>query len=282
MTTKLLGLIPNLSNDAYHKGPGASASDVIAINNLGFDGWQWRKKNPKESESLAFGTATHLMLEARIKDDYSIFTKSCVPAPSVNLRTKEGKEILASFEASHKGKLVLSGDEICHIERMIEAVWAEPEAVGYLQGGLSEPSVFAQHPEYGTLLKCRPDVLRSDDGISVNFKTARDASAKGFVRSIADYSNDWQSAFYMHVLEIHFGRQFNEVHLLVEKAPDGGPCKVGLFTIHDDVLNYARIQFQPILRLLAQMEKTGEVPRKIATLESPNVPDWAATKGNYE
>jgi hypothetical protein len=275
------GLYTDVSSEAYHKGPGRSASDIIAINKYGFDGWQYRKQHPKEADSLTLGSATHLLLEARLKDDFLIEAQGIAIVPALNMRTNAGKEQYAAFVAANAGKMILDQEDYDHARRMVDAVQAEPDAWEYLQGGLSEPSIYVHHPEHEILLKCRPDYLRMDDGLSINFKTTKDASESGFIKSIRDYSNDWQSAYYMEVLEIFARRSFNEIHLLVEKTPDGGPCRVGLYTIPDEVIAYARVQFQPILKLLKQYEQTGELPRRQVTLNCPTIPNYAVTKGMY-
>jgi hypothetical protein len=268
----------NMTSDEYHKGRGISASDVISINDMGFDGWLWRKRNPKETEALALGTLTHKLLEVAMG---RASEREVAVRPHLDLRTKGGKEMAVQFEAANTGKLIAPQDDYDHARRMIDAVMAEPEAVGYLRGGLSESSIFVRHPDLGVLMKCRPDVLREQDGLCINFKTTRDSTERGFIKSIADYSLDFQSSFYLQVLEIAYGRSFNEIHINVQKTPDGGPCRVGIHTIPDEVLSFARTQYQPILRRIKEYEETGKVERILAALSCPNVPDWAVTKGAY-
>lgn len=275
------GLYPDLTNEQYHTGPGKSASDIISINNYGFDGWQFRKNNPKETDDLTLGSVTHLLLESRIKDDFLIEAKGIAILPELNMRTNAGKEEYAAFVAKNAGKYILTQADYDHARRMVDAVQDEPEAWEYLQNGVSEASIYVRHPEHDVLMKTRPDFLRVDDALSVNFKTTRDASENGFIKSIRDWSNDWQSAFYMECLEIFFRRSFNEIHLLVQKNPDGGPCRVGLYTIPDEVLAFARTQYQPILRLLREFELTGKLPRRQVTLSCPTIPQYAVTRGIY-
>lgn len=282
MKTNLLGLIEDLPNEDYQKGPGTSASDIVKINDEGFEAWIYSKAHPKAStDSMILGSVTHSLVEAEIKSDPNVWKAAVAIMPDLNLRTNAGKDALAEFERANAGKYVVKQDVFDHAQRMRDAVFNEPVAAAYLRGGLSEASIFVRHPVHGILMKTRPDFLRPSDGLSVNFKTTDDCSNAGWIRSIADYGYDWKSAWYLDVLAIHYGRDFDEIHINVEKNKDGGPCRVAIKTVPADVLNFVRTQYEPILPLIAEFERSGSYPKLPAQLECPEIPDWAVRKCAY-
>lgn len=279
---ELLGFHADLPNDAYHTGPGYSASDIVTMNDEGFPAWRWRKQNPKESSpDMLLGSVTHLLLEARIKNDDLLVASGVAVMPEFNTRTKDGKAERDAFITANAGKYLVNEEGLEHAHRMVDAVMNEPEAAGYLRGGHSEASIFVRHPEHGVLMKTRPDFLRPNDGLSINFKTCNDASRRGFIKSIADFAYDWKSAYYLEILRMFYGRDFDEIHILVEKNKDGGPCRVGVYSMPDEVIRFAQIQYQPILQMIAEMERTGIVPKLPAAIEVVDIPDWALRKCVY-
>jgi len=263
---KYAGLYENLSIEEYHTvAPGYSSSDLVAMSE-GFDIWKWKKSQPREeSEAMTLGSATHLLLEAHVKNDLRIFNDGIAVLPELNLRTNDGKAALKQFQELNAGKLILNPEDYDLCRRMVDAVVAEPEVLGYFQGGLSEPSVFVKDDETGLLLKCRPDYLRAADGLSINFKTMRTGTS--FERQASDMAYDWASSFYCDVLGKHFGRSFDEIHVSVTKTKDG-PCRVFVNTIDDDDLQFARAQWRALLSRIPECELSGLWPAPPVRLQS--------------
>lgn len=274
----LTGLFENMSNEAYHQGPGYSATELITMAD-GFDVWKWRKTQPRETtDAMNLGSATHLLLEAHVKNDLRIFQDGIAILPELNMRTKDGKAAYEEFVKLNAGKLNISVEDHDLARRMVDAVMREPEIVGYFQRGISEPSVFVKDEETGLLLKCRPDYLRAADGLSVNFKTTRpDVS---FERQAAIMAYDWASSFYCDVLRQHFGRNFDEIHVSVTKEKDG-PCRVHLNTIDDDDLNFARAQWRALLSRIPECERTGLWPAPPVSLQAVKIPNFARRICHY-
>lgn len=272
MKTNLLGLIQGLPNEAYHQGPGYSASDLVAMSD-GFDSWKFQKGQPREeSDAMALGSATHLLLEAHLKNDLRIFQDGIAVLPELNLRTKDGKAAYEEFVKANAAKIIISPEDSDLAHRMISAVTADPEIMGYFQDGVSESSVFAKDQESGLLLKCRPDYLRVADGLSINFKTMRVGTT--FERHAADMAYDWASSFYCDVLGQHFGRSFDEIHVTVTKAKEG-PCRVFVNTIDDEDLQFARAQWRALLSRIPECERTGIWPAPPTRLQSAKIPPYA-------
>ena len=270
---KLVGLHENMPNEEYHVGtPGYSSSDLVAMSE-GFDVWKWRQSVPREqTDAMALGSATHLLLEARIKDDAKLAQAGIAIMPDLNMRTNDGKAAYKVFVEENKGKLVLSAEDYDMARRMVDAVMLEPEVAGYFRGGISEPSIFVDDAETGLLLKCRPDYLRPAEGLSINFKTMR--ADMTFERQAATLAYDWASSFYCDVLRQHFGRNFDEIHVSVVKAKEG-PCRVHVHTIDDEDLQNARAQWRALLAKIPECERTNCWPAPPATLTAIRIPNYS-------
>jgi hypothetical protein len=102
---------------------------------------------------------------------------------------------------------------------MTEAVLAHPTARAlFEQDGMAEASVFATDPDTGVNLRARFDYLAS---ICVDLKTtAKEASAAGFARSVANFGYDVQRGHYLPTLELATDEVREMVFVVVEtEAP---------------------------------------------------------------
>ncbi len=79
-------------------------------------------------------------------------------APYVDLRTKDGKQVLAEFEAQAvvNNQIVLKKDDFEQIELMRDSMLAYPLVAELLENDEPELSIFYR-TEKSTLLKIRPD-----------------------------------------------------------------------------------------------------------------------------
>lgn len=264
------GFYTDISNDAYHGGPGYSASDIIAMHES-FAHWKWKKSQPKEpSREMVMGSVTHLMLEARIKRQPELIGNSIAIYSEGSRLTKGFK----TFAEANKTLYTLTPEELEDCHRMIEAVWEEPEAMKLIRGGISEPSIYAYYPGTEVLMKCRPDVLKVERGLSVNFKTMKAVDEGTWVREVGDRGYNWQSGIYLDLLQAHYNRTFDEVHLCVERPTDSSPVRVELYTIPDDDLAFSRTQYEQIIRKIPECERTGIWPKSRAYLKAPSIPTY--------
>lgn len=274
----LIGLHPDMPNDAYHAGPGYSASDLIAMAD-GFDYWRWKKDQPREaSDAMILGSATHLLLESRLKGDVLLFQSGIAVLPKVSTRSKEGKAEFEEFTKANEGKLLLSTEDLDLAQKMVDAVLSEPEAAGYLQGGLCEPSIFVRDPETDVLRKIRPDYLRPDDGLLINFKTVRpDVS---FERQAAIMAYDWASSYYCDTSRIYYGRSFDEIHISVTSEREG-PCRVSIDTIEDEDLEIAKAQWRGLLSRIPECERADHWPKPPVRIKTARIPNFSRRTNPY-
>jgi exodeoxyribonuclease VIII len=271
-----IGWTPDLSNEFYH-GEAKAYLSSTQLNWMyeGMEYFNWRRRQPQEySEDLIIGSVTHLLLEFALKGQHFKLEDHVALLPKGVASPANAK--WAGIVKEHPGKYLLSREHFNLAQKMAESVLGEPEAMEYLRNGLAEVSCFAMYPGTNIKVKCRPDFLRVDDGISVNFKTIKPGSAnkEAFRKLAPERGYDWQSAFYIDIEKATFGRDFDEVHLLVEKNEDGPKCKVGLFTIENTDLDYARSQFRKLLPRYEECLKTNVWPSEPTKLECITVSDW--------
>ncbi|MBW8380885.1 PD-(D/E)XK nuclease-like domain-containing protein, partial [Salmonella enterica] len=75
--------------------------------------------------------------------------------------------------------------------------------------GNSEVSMFAECPETGLMLKCRFDRLSDTLAYPLDVKSCRDASERGFSNAFGQYKYHIQAAFYLYVLKLATGIEYN-------------------------------------------------------------------------
>lgn len=276
---KLVGVHQDMSNEAYHAGPGISASDVITMSE-GLDYWLWKKSQPHEtSDAMELGSATHLLLQSRVMKQPELFHDGIVVLSEINMRTKDGKAAFEELLKANAGKILLSPEDHELAHRMVDAVMENEEARSWLTGCAAENSIFVEDAETGLLLKTRPDYLNVERGYSVNFKTQRPDVT--FERQAANMAYDWASSFYCDVLSQQFLKSFEEVHVSVVKAK-AGPCRVHVNTIDDDDLQFAKAQWRALLALVPECQRTGIWPAPPTILKAVKIPPYARKVCPYD
>lgn len=102
-------------------------------------------------------------------------------------------------DARRFARIVISQDELATLHEMREMLLQHEKARLLLKGGKAELSIFWNHPEYGYLCKCRPDYLREDLKVIVDYKTCIDASPEGFGRAVYNFRYHNQAEWYAGV-----------------------------------------------------------------------------------
>jgi len=220
----------------YHKNTekiSKSGLDLIHKSPLHY--WE-RYLNPaaqeKKTPALILGSAVHCaVLEP------GEFGKRYAIAPEVDRRTKEGKEIMANFEASIEGLEVISKADSVICERIMEAINKHDEA-SLLMSKITEVEKVIEVED----MKCRPDAIIEPLNLIIDLKTTDDASPRSFGRSALKYRYDVQAAFYIDLYEAHYGcRCEGFIFIAVEKTP---PFGVGVYVIEDEDIERGRVKYQ--------------------------------------
>jgi hypothetical protein len=234
-----------LSNAAYHSGPGISCTGLkkIAVSPAHF-----KRGEFKQTAAMAMGSATH----SAILEPES-FAKQYVTLPAgKDRRSAEYKSLCASHGTDN---VLVSADSL-QIGAMQSAVRTNPVANKWLyqEPGRNELSVYAKDPETGVLVRCRFDRLL-DRGFSPDLKTTTDASPRGFSNAIAKYGYAFQAAFYLDTYFWATGQKLSGFGFVaVESKP---PYNVMCYRLDDESIEIGRYQYRQALIKYAECLESG-------------------------
>ncbi len=263
------GYYRDLSNEAYHRGPGVSKSQLDLIHKSPAL-YQWSKAAPEDEEkksALNIGDAVHaILLEPhRFAEQYAIG-----PADAPR-NTKAGKEKWEEFEAGLNGQTVLTADEGRKVMLIRESVMAHPHARWLIEAeGDAEASIYWKEQTTGLLARCRPDKTITSLGWIADVKTTGDMEK--FARSVYEYRYHVQDPFYCDGYAAHFGEQPAAfVFLVVSTSIECGKYPVRLFTLDHEAKSIGRDTYIEDMATYADCIRTGEW----SGVETISLPYWA-------
>ena len=157
--------------------------------------FKWYEDNQQEpSADLIFGSAFHkLVLEQSTFDD------EVAVMPTIDRRTKAGREMYQDFVEKNQGKYIITDEQYDTIRAMRDSINENVYARKLLRGNVEQSIYFADEPT-GVLCKCRPDVWRkvvTEDGeiryAIIDLKSCRSAVTSDFSRDVVKYGYDLQT-----------------------------------------------------------------------------------------
>jgi len=261
-----------MDNTDYHAHPAVSKShlDLIARSPLHY--WARfvdpNRITPEPSAAMRLGTALHTHVLELSRWDQEIAV-----APVCDRRTKAGKDAFASFEASAAGKTVITADDAEVVMAMGRSVMRHPGAAMLLGlAGKAETTHMWTDATYGVECKCRPDWLTDDASIIVDLKTTRDASPRGFKRSIADYRYHVQAGWYMHGVEQATGKRPDQfIFICVEST---APYACAVYAADAEMIERGYEQAMKDLGKLAVCKAADSWPSYSDQIEQISLPSW--------
>lgn len=222
-----------LDNGIYHAADGYSSTQIRLVNRGGIAALDWYQNAPwksEESPALTPGTALHsAILEPEL------FATEYACAPSVNLRTNEGRERLAAFETdcTERGMTPLKREDFDTVCLMRDSALAYPTVASLLKKGVAELSLFWRIHN-GLLLKVRPDWLGEFAGAPflLDIKTTDDVL--DFGKSVEKFGYHLQAAFYELVMEKVFGLSVDFAFCAISKRQECGRYPVLLGVLDEE------------------------------------------------
>lgn len=261
------------TGDEYHRGPGVSKSHLDKVAGASLKHYWHHYLNPdREPEeitpALLMGQAVHSII---LEPD--LFTSQFVANPGIERRSNAGKAEWAAFLAEHKGKGILTDDQMQACLAIRDAVYQHPVAGRLMSApGASEQSFYAVDPETGELIKCRIDRLLASGDVIVDVKTTEDASPTGFGKSAANHRYPLQTAWYNDVLDEGVGEHPPHwIFLAVEKSP---PYAIGLYTPDDADVQRARIAGRRDFLRIVEARRSKHFPDYAETVLPLGLPGW--------
>jgi hypothetical protein len=275
------GIHANITNAEYHAKElgmvSKTALDLVERSPAHYKAWiDGGEEAP--TDALRFGSTFHcaLLEMARFQDSHYVVPKFG------DCRKKENKAARDAWRTANgwvdddvgiPGKTQISDEEFSDIEGMVLSVVGHPLAGKMLADGEPELTVRWRDAHTGLECKARPDYYVRKRRMVVDVKSTFDASFDGFKKSIANYNYHVQAALYRDGLEACGERVEHFLFVAVEKKP---PYALAVYTLDAQAAAKGYDIARTGIEKLAECMRTGEWPSYPATIQTINLPAWAA------
>ncbi len=231
--------------------------------------YHYNLRHPKEpTPAMKLGTAIH---EAILEPH--LFMESIVMPKFEGTGMKARKE---AWVLENHGKRIISGDDQETIAGIMASLQENTLAKKLLSTGAAEESYFWQCPSTGIVCKCRPDFLRTVEGIGeviIDVKSTVDASPDGFPKQIANFNYHMQAAHYLNGVSAVLGRTVSEfIIIAIEKeAPHG----ISIHRLDAGTLDAGRFLARKALAALKECKASAQYPGYPEKILTSSLPNWA-------
>lgn len=267
----------DLTNAEYHSSAGISASHLKELEKSPKHYQAWLEKPKECNEAMLIGKAVHsLFLEPQQ------FAKEFAFAPECDKRTKEGKELYASFLSSITNQEIISPATAEIINSVFPALIDQVSTSKILTAlfkGTKEKSFYWTDPDTGLLCKCRPDCL-TDLGVITDLKTTYDASPGAYSAQIGKMRYFMQAAFYLDGVR-HAVQQSNaQVNFQSPKAfvlvpiETSAPHGIAMYQLDEQAIELGRSLYKKLLALYASCASQKSWPGYSQKIETVSLPNW--------
>ena len=163
-------------------------------------------------------------------------------SPTINKRTKAGKEEWAAFEADNMGKTILTDEEHDTFCSMASALLDCRLLQEAKEDACIESSIYFDDIMTGLQLKVRPDVW--NHSIVVDLKTTNDASPRAFRNKVFAMGYHLQAAMISEAL-LSLGIEMEKfICVCVESK---APYATAVHILDDDIIEHGRKLLQSLL-----------------------------------
>lgn len=256
--------IHDISNAAYHASEGVSRSALWKLRKSPAHYWHEYLNpdfvKPEPSPALVLGNLVHCLVleEDKLEDEFAFI-------PSVDRRTKAGREEYAEFLEHSQGKSVVTPEMFAQAEAMAESVGKNEYSKGLFDGARIEQSIYFTHKATGIQVKARPDSIKN--GVVCDLKTTADASLRAFQSSAFTYGYYTQAGIISRALESIGERMDKFVMLCVEKT---APYATATYVLDDEAIEYGTTLFDELMIKYAECLNADRWPAyELRTLEIP-------------
>jgi len=243
------GLVFDMDDETYHSDPVPSGSLSSSLarrltEHVPAKAFAWHH-NRKPTATMNLGKAAHL--------------RALGAGPELIVwqhdgRTKAGKEERAEYaeDIAAERMIAVNEAERTQVAGMVAALRADPEVADMLDAGTPEVSVFWQ--EQGAWCRGRFDLLGD---VGDDYKTADDASARGFEKSMSTYGYHQQADFYLRGLRA-IGHPAGDQPMRFICQEKQAPYLVQVHTCDELAMEVAAALNDRAIDLFAEAIATGE------------------------
>ena len=250
----------DLTNEQYHASDAISSSDVKSV--LTSSLYHWKNKSWSSTTAMDLGTVVHdMVLENGVNS---------IRGPD-NRRGGEWKSLKS--EADAQGKTLLISGEYDTADDMSVALMADPTCAKVLasEDGIREASLFADCPETGLKLRCRPDIYVPSTSVMGDVKTTRDASPSGFAKQTYQLRYDVQGAFYKYVAGLC---GWDVMYFTFQAVENTRPHAVCMHALSDEALKLGEADMFRALHEIAEAKQKGEFTTNWPRFNMIHPPAW--------
>lgn len=256
--------IYEITNEAYHSGPGISKSGL----------WELWQRTPahfmgaerKATKAKDFGTAAHTaILEPHL------FEKAYCVAPPGSKNSNVYKD--KALYLVNQGFTLLSQDEYDAVRWIRDEAERHPLVRTLRADAVMEQSAYWIDEETGELCRCRPDVYSRKHRLIGDIKTSRSADANSFARDVANYGYHVQEPFYSDGWQAAGGGDVDGfAFIVIEKEP---PYLFAVYELDPDSVEEGRQIARTALKIYAECRKTNTWPGYADKVQQLSLPKWA-------
>jgi exodeoxyribonuclease VIII len=244
MSTKYNDGVYDITNEQYHASEGISRSKLMLLDKSPYHFWYETLSGlavkTEATPAMNIGSAFHTMLlePAKFQMEFAVM-------PSVDRRTKGGKEMYEEFLIHAEGKIILTVEQFSKVSKMVDLISKHEIVTTLLDEAVYEQSIYWTDKETGLQFKTRPDIWSSK--MVVDLKTTNNASAYSFMRSALDYGYYLQAGM-AHEACKALDKPFDMfVILACEKEAPHVPA---IYIMKDEALQFGINQFNTYKRKL--------------------------------
>lgn len=261
------GIYPEISNEAYHAGPGISKSGLWTIHSSTPAHYKFPPPR-EENKNFSMGEAIHLAILEPEKFEDIVYRG---PEDRRGNKWKDAQEYCGI-----DGKLLLTSGDYDDVLTIRDAVHADAWLNSIITGGerMIEASGYWIDEETGVLCRCRPDLYRRDLGVILDVKSTASAGPSDFAKSVVNFGYHGQEAFYTDGMRA-LGQQVDAfVFVAVEKA---SPYAKAVYELPPSIVEEGRAIIRKSLNTYAECLRTNNWPAYADGVQELAFPKWAYT-----
>lgn len=242
----------DMTNEAYHAGPGVSNSGIsLALKSARHYHAAYLDPNrpPREEKPGQLeGTLAHCAIL-----EPEEFDKRYVRGPDVRVGTKAWNAVVDA----EPDRTVVKPNQYDVARLQAISVRACKELAHVWESCLTEVTAFATDEDTGMLCKCRPDIVfdTGDAVILLDVKTYSSAAIKDFSDQVFRKGYYRQDAWYRKVYSPASGRVVSGFYFVA--VEDSYPFVSRVFEIDEELLNRGREECELGLRRISDSIKSG-------------------------
>lgn len=259
------GIYADLTNEAYHSGPGVNKSTLWTLHTK-TPGHVFGGVKKVQTKAMAEGTICHVaVLEPESFED------RYVRGISVDKRTKDGKAAWEAFQAENANREVVDADTYDMACAMRDSLHASSRIRSMTQGGVAEQSAYWTDDKTGLLCRVRPDLVVP--GAIIDLKTTTDAGPQAFASSVAKFGYHLQASMYLEGWASAGGDETCVFQFIaVEKEP---PYAFAVYMLDMNAMTEGEAIFRNALDTYKKCQDQKSWPSYPNTVERLSLPNWA-------